>query len=209
MISSKFVRYCAYLILGVIILLGIKEIFTTYFWFERDIANLSFEKEMEKQDLKNKNDNIFNIDIDNLINLKKYDVVIGKLNSKIKSLPTDKYLPTDKSMLLSQIGDVYQYKGDINSAFKNYSEAILLDDSNVNAHVKRGEINLYFHKLDDAINDYKAAANNNFDYYYILGVLQAKKGDKKSAIASLDSCLKFYPKTKGCKIKIDSLKLLK
>ena len=206
MIVSKFGRYCAYLILGVIVILGVKELFTAVFLIKGDIANQAFMKDLEKQELKNKDDSIFNVDINSLIDLKRYDDAIRKLYSRIKSLPIDKNLSIEKTILLSQIGDIYQVKNDTNSAFRAYSDAIVVDESNANALGKRATINFYLHKLDDAIVDCKAAANINGGYYYMLGQLQAKKGDKKSAIASFDSCLNYYPKSEKFKLKIDSLK---
>ncbi|MDB4903240.1 MAG: hypothetical protein JWQ63_2521 [Mucilaginibacter sp.] len=201
MIGTKTVRYIVYFLLGIIVIWSLNEMLSSYYSMKADISFQNLKKSIKEQNQKNKDDSIFYVKIDSLLSLKKYDDAIGGLEKRAK------LFPREKSIFMVQIGNIYKLKGDLNLAFNSYNEAIIIDTVNVNAYIKRGEINLQLNKLDDAIKDYKKAASENFDYYYFLGVLQERKGLLKDAESSIDSCLTYYPKSKMCRLKLDSLKL--
>ncbi|MES2107556.1 MAG: tetratricopeptide repeat protein [Bacteroidota bacterium] len=202
---SKFGRYCAYFILAVIAVLGAKQILVAYWEFKGDFVHQKFEDDMKKWALDRKRDSVFYVEVNELVESKKYDEAISILNDSLKSIPNIILVNDKKASLLVDIGDVYQDKGELTQAFQSYEQAIDLDSTNIEARVRRGEINYFKNNLDAAIVDYKVAARGNFDFYYFLGIVQAKRGYRKDALASLNSYLKQYPQSKQCKFAIDSI----
>jgi tetratricopeptide (TPR) repeat protein len=198
--QSQVIRYTSYVFLAGAVIWALGVIFNVFDFIGNTYDKHNFNKNIEANDLRKNNDSLFDVRIDFLIALKKYDDAISQL--KKRNMLSGKTEQFD----IERIGDIYQIKKEYARAYDYYSTAIKLDTSFYRFYEKRAIMSYRMNKLDDAISDLKKVVQEDW-LYKDLGFLLEKNGNLQEAKAAYDSCLLHFPNNHGCKIKLDSLKI--
>ncbi len=93
-------------------------------------------------------------------------------------------------------GWLYEYKGDLQLAEKDYSKAIELDKKNKDAYYNRGLLHTKMKKFEEAVKDFSEALNldpNAVDAICNRGSAQLQMGRVDLALADFEAALRMKP----------------
>ena len=194
----RIIRNISILILCLGLLTIIYNSVNGYFSFSSRQFVDSYNKSTQQQ-LDEFNDRqIYYEELNKQIALENYDNALRVCLSRIKEQPTETIF------IYNDIGELYNSKGDLDSAIFYFSKAIQAKVSYVGAYANRGWT--YYRKdlYVKAEQDLNIAAKLNYDYYFALGIVQ-EKIDKNRAVESYKNFILNHKDNLECKQRLDSL----
>jgi tetratricopeptide (TPR) repeat protein len=102
----------------------------------------------------------------------------------------------DNIAALELRGRIEITKGDLDSALVTFEEAIVVDGDDYRGWQGKGEVLERMYKLDEAVDAYTVAVENNkkaSSSLYALAILYARKGDRNNSFQHLEKAVKNDP----------------
>lgn len=196
----KFIQNTSIIILCLGLLTLIYKSVTGYSSFRFDqLSNLHEQSNQRQLDEFNDQQGYYE-EFNSQIALNNYDNALSICLSRIKKKPFETI------SIYIDIGELYNAKGDLDSAIYYFSKATLAALPRPEAFGNRGWA--YYRKdlYEKAEKDLKIAAEINYDYYFALGIVQ-ERIDKNKAIESYKMFIQNSKDNSECKQRLDSLQL--
>ena len=133
----------------------------------------------------------------------------GDLNQGIKYLDTALVNGFDGVQTCLTLGMMYEEQGNENMALRNYNKVLLLEPTNIDAHIQKCNLLIQSNRKKESIEALNTMIQNCPDYfegYHLKCRVLAELGEYDKAIEVLNQGLEMFPEEMG--FEVDKAKLL-